>query len=411
MNGNWNKRRIDNSILRSNNANTDSFFKPYLITHGKSDTKKEDKQSQTKRKYSNTFNSIDEQPNKRRCKEEKFEAIQYSLRPNEEYIAIRGYEFDIWERNDDNLSIIYQDIFSEKETRMKVNLDNSTSNVLIPLDSWTSGLLEYKFPLRSSITINRGLIQAISTSLPPQPIGEAIKAFILQRIPSGASQSPVHLKITSKYAWGIEEQSNQGLGDWFEVELEKCWNIQQKRNDSHLNLRRQAGDDALRKWEAQIDQLRREEHEVSECMMVYISKNDVHKKETSQIERISSLPKKPNPGSLTIPCLVDIFSINAIADLGASINIMSESMLDELSLADPKHANIIVEMADKTRCVSQGIVENVLVKIDKFSFTSDFIIIDTKELNSKPIILGRPFLANIHTEINISTREVSLGIK
>ncbi|GJZ84025.1 hypothetical protein Tco_0649198 [Tanacetum coccineum] len=105
MNGNWNKRRIDDSILRSNNTTTDSFFKPYLITHGKSDTEKEDEQSQTKRKYSNTSNSIDEQPNKRRCKAEKFEAIQYSLGPNEEYIAIRGYEFDIWERNDDNLTL------------------------------------------------------------------------------------------------------------------------------------------------------------------------------------------------------------------------------------------------------------------------------------------------------------------
>ncbi|GKC76194.1 RNA-directed DNA polymerase, eukaryota, reverse transcriptase zinc-binding domain protein, partial [Tanacetum coccineum] len=182
------------------------------------------------------------------------------------------------------------------------------------------------------------------------------------------------------------------------------------RNDSHSKLRRQA-DDALRKWEAQIDQLRREEHDVSECMMVHTPKNDVHQKETRQIERISSLPEKPNPGSLTIPCSVDMFSINAIADLGASISIMSESILDELSLSDPKHANIIVEMANKTRCVSQGIVENFLVKIDKFSFTSDFLIIDTKELNSKTIIPGRPFLANIHAEINISTREVSLGIK
>ncbi|GKC85373.1 hypothetical protein Tco_1141090 [Tanacetum coccineum] len=71
MNGNWNKRRIDDRILRSNNATTDSFFKPYMITHGKSDTKKEDEQSPTKRKYSNTFNSIDEQPNKRRTLEAK----------------------------------------------------------------------------------------------------------------------------------------------------------------------------------------------------------------------------------------------------------------------------------------------------------------------------------------------------
>ncbi|GJV96436.1 hypothetical protein Tco_1548013 [Tanacetum coccineum] len=136
--------------------------------------------------------------------------------------------------------------------------------------------------------------------------------------------------------------------------------IQQKRDNSHLNLRRQARDDALRDWEAQIDQLRRQEHEVSECKMVHTPKNDAHQKKTRQIERISSLPEKPNPGSLTIPCSVDIFNINAIADLGASVNIMFASMLEELSLADPKKANIIVEMADKTWCVSQGIIENVL---------------------------------------------------
>ncbi|GJY68280.1 hypothetical protein Tco_0471262 [Tanacetum coccineum] len=65
------------------------------ITRRMSDPKKEDEQSQTKRKHSNTSNSIDEQPNKIRCKAEKFEAIQYSLGPNEEYIPIRGYEFDI----------------------------------------------------------------------------------------------------------------------------------------------------------------------------------------------------------------------------------------------------------------------------------------------------------------------------
>ncbi|GJT71324.1 hypothetical protein Tco_1030610 [Tanacetum coccineum] len=93
MNG-WNKRRIDNNILSSNNTTDDSFFKPYLITLGKSDTKKEDELSQTKRKYSNTSKSIDEQPNKRMCKAEKLEAIQYSLGPNKEYIAITKAAFE-----------------------------------------------------------------------------------------------------------------------------------------------------------------------------------------------------------------------------------------------------------------------------------------------------------------------------
>ncbi|GJX27750.1 serine--tRNA ligase-like protein [Tanacetum coccineum] len=167
--------------------------------------------------------------------------------------------------------------------------------------------------------------------------------------------------------------------------------------------------DALRNWEAHINQLRKQEHEVSECKMVH-TPNDTHKKETIQIEKISSLPEKPNPRSFTIPCSVDIFNINAIADLGANINIMSKSVLDELSLAEPKNVNIIVEMADKTRCVPHGIIENVLVKIDKFSSPLDFVIIDTKESNNKTIILGRPFLANIHAKIIVSTREISLGI-
>ncbi|GJR59540.1 retrovirus-related pol polyprotein from transposon TNT 1-94 [Tanacetum coccineum] len=122
MNGNWNKRRIDDSILSSNNTNSDSFFEPYLKSCGKSDTENEDEQSQTKRKYSNTSSSIDEQPNKRRCKAEKFEAIQYSLGPNEEYISIRIYVYNVWERNKDNLPIIYQDIFQKKDEGWKTSI-------------------------------------------------------------------------------------------------------------------------------------------------------------------------------------------------------------------------------------------------------------------------------------------------
>ncbi|GJZ18059.1 hypothetical protein Tco_0554182 [Tanacetum coccineum] len=70
------------------NTATDSFFKAY-------EARDIEKQSQIKRKYSNISNSINEQPNKRRCKAKKFEAFQYSLGPNEEYIAIRSYEYDI----------------------------------------------------------------------------------------------------------------------------------------------------------------------------------------------------------------------------------------------------------------------------------------------------------------------------
>ncbi|GKD77096.1 hypothetical protein Tco_1339717 [Tanacetum coccineum] len=124
MNGNRNKRYVDNIILSNNErkeskyenpskTTTDSFFKAYDVC----DIEKENGQRQTKRKDDN---NDDKRPNKRRYKAEKFEAIQYSIGPNEEYIAIRSYEYDIWERNKDNVSIIYQDIFQKKDERWKV---------------------------------------------------------------------------------------------------------------------------------------------------------------------------------------------------------------------------------------------------------------------------------------------------
>ncbi|GKC52313.1 uncharacterized mitochondrial protein-like protein [Tanacetum coccineum] len=70
----------------------EKFFLNFIPNHTmekkkcrKCDTKKEDEQSQIKRKYFNTSESINEQHNKRMCKPEKFEAIQYSLGTNEEY--------------------------------------------------------------------------------------------------------------------------------------------------------------------------------------------------------------------------------------------------------------------------------------------------------------------------------------
>ncbi|GKB06545.1 hypothetical protein Tco_0834778 [Tanacetum coccineum] len=65
-------------------------------------------------------NKNDVQPNKRVCKAEKFEAIKYSLGPNEEYIAIRRCEYNAWERNEDCMSQSYQEIFQKKDEGWKV---------------------------------------------------------------------------------------------------------------------------------------------------------------------------------------------------------------------------------------------------------------------------------------------------
>ena len=51
----------------------------------------------------------------------------------------------------------------------------------------------------------------------------------------------------------------------------------------------------------------------------------------------------------------------------------------------------------------RGIVEDVLVQVDKFIYHVDFIVLDTQPVeayNSFPVILGRSFLATFNALIN-----------
>ncbi|GJS23595.1 hypothetical protein Tco_0452227 [Tanacetum coccineum] len=111
----------------SSDTTTDSILEPYLKTQEMNNTKNDDEQRQTKRKcndanleVNNTSNTLNnERSNKRMFNDERFEVIKYSLGPNEEYIAIIRCEYDTWERNDDTMYQIYQEIFLEKGQRME----------------------------------------------------------------------------------------------------------------------------------------------------------------------------------------------------------------------------------------------------------------------------------------------------
>nr|GEV32970.1 MAK10-like protein [Tanacetum cinerariifolium] len=89
---------------------------------------------------------------------------------------------------------------------------------------------------------------------------------------------------------------------------------------------------------------------------------------------------------------------NALAYLGASISIMPLSMYKRLGMGKLEPINMVIEMADNTKCTPKGIVENLLVKIDKFIFLVDFVILDMVEDFRIPIILGRPLLATTHAK-------------
>ncbi|GJS98432.1 putative reverse transcriptase domain-containing protein [Tanacetum coccineum] len=96
--------------------------------------------------------------------------------------------------------------------------------------------------------------------------------------------------------------------------------------------------------------------------------------------------------------------------LWASISVMLFSMFKRLGLANPKPVNIVIEMADRSMQSPKGIVKNVLVKIHKFNFPVNFVILDIIEDNKVPIILGRPMLATAHPRIDVFEGKFSLEV-
>ncbi|GJU72135.1 reverse transcriptase domain-containing protein [Tanacetum coccineum] len=99
-----------------------------------------------------------------------------------------------------------------------------------------------------------------------------------------------------------------------------------------------------------------------------------------------------------------------MADLGANVNVIPKSIFKHLQLARLKKTDMLVEMADMKKRSPIRIVKNVLVKIDKFLFPSDFMVMNMLNTRNETMILGRPFLATIHVEIDVFNKEISLGI-
>ncbi|GJR51186.1 reverse transcriptase domain-containing protein [Tanacetum coccineum] len=122
-------------------------------------------------------------------------------------------------------------------------------------------------------------------------------------------------------------------------------------------------------------------------------------------------PKEKDLGGFTIPCIIGQTGITkALDDLGASISLIPCSMFLRLNLGDLKPAWKCIELANKTTQFPKGIAENVMVKIEKFVFPVDFVILDMKEDHRIPIILGRPFLATAHAMIDVFNKKISYEV-
>src|SRR5262249_51113307 len=112
--------------------------------------------------------------------------------------------------------------------------------------------------------------------------------------------------------------------------------------------------------------------------------------------------KLKDPGSFTIPCTICSLTIeDALADLGASINVMPYKKFKKLEIGELRPTKMSIHLADRTIRHPRGIIENILVRVDKFLFPVDFVVLDMDESFKTPLILGRPFLATARALIDV----------
>ncbi|GKE60361.1 DNA-directed DNA polymerase, partial [Tanacetum coccineum] len=127
---------------------------------------------------------------------------------------------------------------------------------------------------------------------------------------------------------------------------------------------------------------------------------------------LNKLPsKEKDPRSFTIPCDIGKLHINnMLADLGASISLMPYTMYEKLGLGEPKPTRMSLELADRSIQYLRGIIENALIKVDKFILPINFVILDMPEDSRVPIILGRPFLATARAMIDVFNKKITLRV-
>nr|GEY92599.1 reverse transcriptase domain-containing protein [Tanacetum cinerariifolium] len=124
---------------------------------------------------------------------------------------------------------------------------------------------------------------------------------------------------------------------------------------------------------------------------------------------LKKLPEKlGDPGKFLIPCGFSELKCKALADLGASINLIPLFVWKKLGLPDLILIRMTLELANRAICTPDGIARDVFVPVGKFTFLVDFVVVDYESDFRVPLILGRQFLRTAHALIDVHDEEMIL---
>ncbi|XP_062155187.1 uncharacterized protein LOC133863242 [Alnus glutinosa] len=123
------------------------------------------------------------------------------------------------------------------------------------------------------------------------------------------------------------------------------------------------------------------------------------------------LPAKcKDPGMFIIPCTIGNMRFEkAMRDLGASINVMPNSIYASLKIGPLNKTSVVIQLVDRSIAYPKGVVEDVLVQINDLVFPADFYVLDMENGDqTTPILLGRPFLKTSKTKVDVHSGTLTM---
>ncbi|GJV27097.1 reverse transcriptase domain-containing protein [Tanacetum coccineum] len=135
-------------------------------------------------------------------------------------------------------------------------------------------------------------------------------------------------------------------------------------------------------------------------------------KENYSAMLLKKLPEKlGDPDKFLIPCNFPRMDVcHALTDLGKSINLMPLSIWKKLSLPDLTPTRMTLELADRSITYPKGLAEDIFVKVRKFHFPTDFVVVIFEADPRVPLILGRSFLRTDRALIDVYKEEITLRV-
>ncbi|GJR48162.1 reverse transcriptase domain-containing protein [Tanacetum coccineum] len=152
-----------------------------------------------------------------------------------------------------------------------------------------------------------------------------------------------------------------------EVQIHKFW---QMFKQLHINITLADALILIPKYQKILKSLLSNKEKLIELANTPVSEN------CSAVILKKLLEKLGDPGKFLIPCGFNELKCKALADLGASINLMPLSMWKELGLPELISTQMTLELANRNICTPKGIARDVFIPVGKFTFTVDFVNVD-----------------------------------